>query len=976
MEEGKPAAVNLNDFTQFGVYSVFFCIAYESAILLFMVYGGFAPRLVACGPNDLRNLSTVEACASLGQLQNETKCIPQLETHLGYYCEGMLKVKQSISALILGALFGALLFGQLSDHFGRKNEFTIVQFLSMFAAGGHSAITHVFLMENQPKRHRLWVSCLMNYSSNYVLLAGIAYLARDWRDACCEIAFESPRWLTQKHKLEKARMVLRKIERINGKCHARAFGAAGRRDQQGAAGKQQLNPRPRKKHFYFYHLFHRVKTAVYVVVLSYALVTTSLIGYATVFNLEHLTGSVYLNTSLYGGGRWCINILIGFLDWKYARLGRKHLQNTFLAIIIFVLSVVIFSKATGVEIFFFSRFGLLFAAGMASQLYAINSVIISELFPTAIRNVASSFVSLFSRLGGVLASSFANFWEPLPFLVMISFIIVHLCLFNIFIPETKGMLLADHLEKRRRVFRNGADRPLIRNAAAAKADAPSDLVDERRKASIFGVRPLARRRSIERSTDRPIGRAAGGRGRVEGVTKRRSRELPPAVFVREFAPFCSSAAEMKAEEPNGNAPFDPLAAKRALDGDGDEKTKNLGDFFRPGRYTIFFCIAYEFFLLPQMLLMTFSIYSGLLPRVVACGTRELRNLTSTEACALLPDLQASTGCTPVLEAEFHSLGFEFGYYCARDLAREVVDQHSNDGRADWARCSLGRCRTRGAGKRMMLSSLTLGMGVFSFPRLPERLAARVHGSCTCFLVENMPKSLRVLVNCLISYSPQFIIQSAYLEDARETLQKIERINKTATPERLRTIDLIIEQEVIQNEEKRRKRKQYYFWIPGSVFVSTALFGVFRWSLNLIVGSADFFIQRAGRKTIYSIALSFILLMLATSAVCKILVDIDSSAILRVATSVGCRNIFNRLGAVAAPHLFLLSAFWDPLPFTVLFVLMAASLTVFCLLIPETKGCSMVDHMPERNVRVRRRNRRESMMTAHIPPSSARLTEDI
>ncbi|KAI6175161.1 MFS domain-containing protein [Aphelenchoides fujianensis] len=187
VEEGKPAAVNLNDFTQFGVYSVFFCIAYEISLipevcnLLLMVYAGFAPRLVACGPNDLRNLSTVEACAALGPLQNETKCIPQLETQFeslafefGYYCDAMLKVKQSISALILGALFGALLFGQLSDHFGRKkmllvshvgmfvfnfmasrssslSEFTIVQFLSMFAAGGHSAITHVFLMENQPK---------------------------------------------------------------------------------------------------------------------------------------------------------------------------------------------------------------------------------------------------------------------------------------------------------------------------------------------------------------------------------------------------------------------------------------------------------------------------------------------------------------------------------------------------------------------------------------------------------------------------------------------------------------------------------------------------------------------------------------------------------------------------------------------------------------------------------------------------------
>lgn len=104
-----------------------------------------------------------------------------------------------------------------------------------------------------------------------------------------------------------------------------------------------------------------------------------------------------------------------------------------------------------------------------------------------------------------------------------------------------------------------------------------------------------------------------------------------------------------------------------------------------------------------------------------------------------------------------------------------------------------------------------------------------------FLLENVPKNLRVLLTTLVSYSPNFIIlsvlayfaqdwrtllqicsflnvpafcllliafesprwliQKAYLEDARIALNKIEKINKTATTERLRIIDQIIEQEI-------------------------------------------------------------------------------------------------------------------------------------------------------------------------------------
>lgn len=45
-------------------------------------------------------------------------------------------------------------------------------------------------------------------------------------------------------------------------------------------------------------------------------------------------------------------------------------------------------------------------------------------------------------------------------------------------------------------------------------------------------------------------------------------------------------------------------------------------------------------------------------------------------------------------------------------------------------------------------------------------------------------------------SPRWLIQKAKLDSARQILMKIEKLNNTATPERLKNIDRLITQEVV------------------------------------------------------------------------------------------------------------------------------------------------------------------------------------
>ncbi|EJW84145.1 hypothetical protein WUBG_04946 [Wuchereria bancrofti] len=365
----------------------------------------------------------------------------------------------SISLQMIGIMFGAMTFGQLSDMFGRRAillfgtiglivsglastfinnlvAFTIARFFVMFFTGGKHSVSYVFMMENLPAKHRMWLVTVITYSPNYIIFAGLAYLTGEWRLLSRVVAlltvlpvillifaYESPRWLIQKGKIDDARQALVGMSRWDNKNTPERL-----QELDFLLDKERERLREAtaisKTNYTYCHLFSNKNFASYSILFAYSLMITSIISYGLVFNMEKLSGSIYLNTIIVGSLRYAINLICAIIDIKFIWAGRHFNLQTII------------------------RITALSAAAMCSQIYILNAVTPSELFPTAIRNKEIGFIQTFNRIGNIIAPQIfviGELWPPLPYLTMCLFALVEVMAFLWIVPETKGKPMPDRM---------------------------------------------------------------------------------------------------------------------------------------------------------------------------------------------------------------------------------------------------------------------------------------------------------------------------------------------------------------------------------------------------------------------------------------------------------------------------------------------------------------------------------------------------
>ncbi|VDK41058.1 unnamed protein product [Gongylonema pulchrum] len=100
----------------------------------------------------------------------------------------------------------------------------------------------------------------------------------------------------------------------------------------------------------------------------------------------------------------------------------------------------------------FTRYACLLAAAMCTEVFVLNAVQPSELFPTPVRSAGIAFIQIFNRLGTIVSplvfipvSITSKHWPPAPFLLMLLTSTTDFLLYFFLIPETRGKKLPDHM---------------------------------------------------------------------------------------------------------------------------------------------------------------------------------------------------------------------------------------------------------------------------------------------------------------------------------------------------------------------------------------------------------------------------------------------------------------------------------------------------------------------------------------------------
>lgn len=491
-------SANIEGVIHLGWHTVFICVIAELMVLsqlgnmFYMVYAGAAPSIIGCGDHKFSSeLDSVAVCKQLHLIKQNETCRLELQydfesvnVEFGYFCQDARYVKDSISVQMLGVIAGSLFFGQISDSYGRKPTLvltllgcTIFALISAFPSdlilltvyrsalgffnGGQMSTLLVYVIENIPKKDRVWITgVVLSWTPNISVFAVIAYLSGNWRTlaistsvltlpalALCLAAFESPRWLIQRGRLEDAHRVLLKISKMNGRS-----GVNNKMiDDVISREKEMLRDlESNRRGYYVYHLFNTRTLATYTLILAYSFMTASIINYGLLFNMEELSGSIYVNNIVLSMIRFAINIVSAFVDYTIPWFGRRmaHTVPLFLACTGFTTGFIIMATGFTLKLQLVLRIATLLAFSVSSQVYVTNGVVANELFPTQIRAISFAFLQVISRMGVVIAPQLffiGELWTAAPYLAMLLFALLDMVLYLIFIPETKGRPLRDRL---------------------------------------------------------------------------------------------------------------------------------------------------------------------------------------------------------------------------------------------------------------------------------------------------------------------------------------------------------------------------------------------------------------------------------------------------------------------------------------------------------------------------------------------------
>ncbi|XP_077193005.1 solute carrier family 22 member 7-like isoform X2 [Paroedura picta] len=375
---------------------------------------------------DMDNTSSIQSCQQ-GWVYDHSQYVSTTATEWDLVCEKKGLNQAIATFFFIGVTLGSVLFGYLSDRFGRRSilllafavtllfgtmsafavsylMFIIMRLLCGVGLTGISIISLILAVEWTSIKHRTFCGTIsgISWSIGYMILALLAYLIRSWRwlllavTSPCLLSIiiwwwlpESARWLLAKKEVESAHSYLSRCAKVNGKknLHSKITVKA----------LQKMVATDESRNYFYWHLLKTSKLRKMTLCSAVVWFGVSFTYYGISLNISGFSLDPYVTQFMFGAIEIPAKLGVYFvLD----RIGRRHCQAWTLIVTGFFIAL---NASIPAEHGHVRSAVAILGKGFSEASFTTVFLYTAELYPTVLRQSGLGCCSFVARIASSLA---------------------------------------------------------------------------------------------------------------------------------------------------------------------------------------------------------------------------------------------------------------------------------------------------------------------------------------------------------------------------------------------------------------------------------------------------------------------------------------------------------------------------------------------------------------------------------------------